>query len=181
MRTNGTENCHDANLVRDGHAAASPPLPSAGAARRGSLAGDGDRLPLPALHPALRPPATATTADGAAATAAATTNNTDAAAAATAGGHPSSSSATPLPSDLFPSVLPPAADLHALHARRSRPATAGASSDAIATATATNTASTSAADRHPSSSSAATPPLAFPSVVHWPPVPAAPPAAGLHA
>ena len=54
MRTNGAENCHDANLVRDGGAAAAPPLANAGAARRGSLAGDGERLPLPALHPTLR-------------------------------------------------------------------------------------------------------------------------------
>ncbi|RLM78623.1 hypothetical protein C2845_PM12G06680 [Panicum miliaceum] len=62
----------------------------------------------------------------------------------------SSSSATP--SDLLPSVLPPAADLPALHARRPRPATAVASTDAIATA-ATNTAASSAAaaGRHPSS------------------------------
>ena len=73
MRTNGAENCHDANLVRDGGAAAAPPLASAGAARRGSLAGDGERLPLPALHPTLRPHAAA-----------------DAAAAAAAAGRPSS-------------------------------------------------------------------------------------------
>ena len=59
MRTNGAENCHDANLVRDGGAAAAPPLANAGAARRGSLAGDGERLPLPALHPTLRPHAAA--------------------------------------------------------------------------------------------------------------------------
>ena len=56
MRTNGAENCHDANLVRDGGAAAAPPLANAGAARRGSLAGDGERLPLPALHPPGVPP-----------------------------------------------------------------------------------------------------------------------------
>jgi hypothetical protein len=82
MCTNGAENCHDAHLVRDGRAAAAPPLPSAGAARRGSLVCDGERLPLPA-HPALRAHATATAADAAAAAAA----NTD---AATAGGRPSS-------------------------------------------------------------------------------------------
>jgi len=81
MRKNGAENCHDANLVRDGGAAAAPPLANAGAARRGSLAGDGERLPLPALHPTLRPHAAA---DAAAAAAA---NTDDAAAAA---GRPSS-------------------------------------------------------------------------------------------
>ena len=56
-----------------------PPLANAGAARRGSLAGDGERLPLPALHPTLRPHA--------AADAAAAANTDDAAAAA---GRPSS-------------------------------------------------------------------------------------------
>ena len=61
-----------------------PPLANAGAARRGSLAGDGERLPLPALHPTLRPHAAA---DAAAAAAAAAANTDDAAAAA---GRPSS-------------------------------------------------------------------------------------------
>jgi len=69
MRTNGAENCHDANLVRDGGAAAAPPLANAGAARRGSLAGDGEGLPLPALHPTLRPHAAAANTDDAAAAA----------------------------------------------------------------------------------------------------------------
>ena len=54
-----------------------PPLANAGAARRGSLAGDGERLPLPALHPTLRPHAAAANTD-------------DAAAAAAAAGRPSS-------------------------------------------------------------------------------------------
>ncbi|KAG2657023.1 hypothetical protein PVAP13_1KG120362 [Panicum virgatum] len=66
-----------------------------------------------------------------------------------------SAAATPLPSDLLPSVLPSTADLPALHARRPRPATAAAANSA-------------ATDGHPSSSSTATPP--FPSMVHWRPM-----------
>ncbi|KAG2657021.1 hypothetical protein PVAP13_1KG119608 [Panicum virgatum] len=46
-----------------------PPLANAGAARRGSLAGDGEGLPLPALHPTLRPHAAAANTDDAAAAA----------------------------------------------------------------------------------------------------------------
>jgi hypothetical protein len=74
--------------ARDGRAAAAvPPLPSAGAARRRSLSGDHQRLPLQTPRSSLRTRASANS--DAAAAPAATTTHTDATAAG--GEHLSSS------------------------------------------------------------------------------------------